>query len=142
MNIRHSIIPSTGVWIATIQMDTVSPLSGREMDALSHLGEPLLQLGGAFSSQGLSFTLAESDIRIPSGLPYQIRWDLGDYPDAEVRAQVWTSAILSRIGSLMASLVTRDSSTPINQVVTVGRVAGVTEPDQQSVGQLASWMDI
>ena len=143
MNVRHSIMPTAGVFIATITLDDhESPLSGREADALSHLGEPLVQMGGVFTGSGVTFTLPTVDIRVPSGLPYQHRWSLVDYPDAELRAQVWLESVLLRIGSAMALLVSQDSSTPVSQVSTVGRVVGVTTPSAESVGALASWMNI
>lgn len=143
MNLRYSIIPSSGVYVATITLDNApNPLSGRELDAIAHRGEPLVAFGGLFSDWRTSFTLAALDLRIPSSFPVQQSWALADFPDAEIRAQVWCDQMLVRIGDAIAALVTADASAPSNQVAAVGVVAGTTVPNSASNAALANWLNL
>lgn len=139
MKIRADLTPVAGVYKATISLDGVRPLSGRETDAVSALGEPTVNFGGDFESVDAEFTLPANDLSIPSGLPYTEEFDTADYADAAARGRLWISTVMTRIADSMATLIGTDISAAGSTVETLGTTPAATVPDSAAV---RSWMEI
>lgn len=78
-----------------------------EADAalIRKFGDPIINLGGTFTSTDLSFTLADDQgHRLRANSPFQQSFDSADYADAEDRAILWGETIVARIEGAMTTL--------------------------------------
>ncbi len=138
MKIRAELLPVQGIYQATIQLDGTRPLSGREIDAVSQLGDPLVEFGGEFSNTDVTFELPANQRSVPTDLPITQTFDLADYADAALRAQCWLTTMTVRIGDAMANLIGTDVAAS-STVQTVGSTPNPTQPND---APLANWMNI
>lgn len=87
---------------------------------LRRFGEPILELGGAFSGSAtrtgdsdptsVSFELSDLQRRVPSQLPHQQVFDLRDSADADVEARVYEQEIRSRLETLRDELMAEQAN--------------------------------
>jgi len=68
-----------------------------EQEAFANFGDAVVDVGGEFSTEGLTFTLPTRDVFFPSGFPVKQIFSLDDFNDANARAVLWRDTIKTRI---------------------------------------------
>jgi hypothetical protein len=81
--------------------------SQRDLDLMAKYGEPEIDLGGDFEGPP-EFVLTTNLVKAMSDSPFSQSFDGRDYANAEDRANVWATEIISRITSAMTTLRAND----------------------------------
>jgi hypothetical protein len=68
-----------------------------EKQAFDTFGEPVVDCGGTFTTEGLTFTLPTDQRWFPSQFPVKQVFALADHSDANARAQLFRSTIQTRL---------------------------------------------
>jgi len=74
-----------------------------ELEKMASFGEPEINLGGTFTGPP-GYTLPDSYAKIKTGVPFLAACDVRDYANAEDRAVVWATEIVTRLKSAITSL--------------------------------------
>lgn len=105
MNITTNIGLVDGIYSVDISTgnDVFTPV---EQDVVSRFGEPLIECGGTFSTEGGPFTLDSLTRYFPSQFPVRQRFSIADHGDAYYRAISWKETVLTRITDAIVALRT------------------------------------
>ena len=100
MKIRTVKALDNGVYRVAISTEEFSELDNELM--VKH-GEPEVDIGGSFTGPP-AYTLTTNLTGIKSGSPFKEAFDEQDYVDAEDRANVWASEMVTRIQTALTTL--------------------------------------
>lgn len=114
MHIQHSITLVSGVYKVEIRLADNpadgNALTGEETDALRKFGEMSVDAGGEFDDlEGLSYTLPNNVMSLPSQFPIAASFSLADNADAGDRADLFRNTILDRITIAHTALLAKTS---------------------------------
>jgi hypothetical protein len=85
---------SVQIGLANCPEDALTPV---ERQAFQAFGEPVVDVGGSFSGEDLSFTLPSDQRRFPSQFPVKQVFSLADNSDANARAVLYQTTIQARL---------------------------------------------
>ena len=75
-----------------------------EAEAVAKLGEPVIECGGEFSTEGLDFELDSNERYFPSQFPVKQIFSGQDYENAYDRAILWKNIMKDRIQEAITEL--------------------------------------
>lgn len=122
MKIREFRVLEDNVYRVSLQTEDWSERDTRLMEKY---GEPEIDIGGTFpddgsgSGSGVTFTLDSKLYGVKTGSPFTYGFDARDYDDAEARALLWATTIISRITDAMTTLRANDDGFMGEEVVNV-----------------------
>lgn len=100
--------------------------SERDMRLMEKYGEPEIDIGGTFldengsgSGDDFTFTLDSKLYGVKTGSPFSYGFDARDYADAETRALLWATTLISRITDAMTTLRANDDGFTGEDVVNI-----------------------
>ena len=101
-----------------VQVDVLD-LTAYEEELIQQFGEPILDIGGFFKGEArrdnnslyvaVEFTLPSRHRRIPSDYPISQIFDLNDDINADIKAEVYSLELKSRIKAVKNSLIKNES---------------------------------
>jgi hypothetical protein len=96
-------------------------LTRLEDEAIVAFGEPTVACGGTFEyGDDDSFDLPDNDKSFPSDFPVSESFSLVDYPeDADLRADAWKTAIITRLTDAMKDLRSTPSGETGREVLNI-----------------------
>ena len=116
MKIRTFFTLDSNVYRAALHTEDWSQ---RDVQLMERLGEPEINLGGAFYDGAAMFELPDTFVRIKSESPMVQGFDSRDFADADDRANVWAAEIRTRISSAIVALRALDTTFEREEVATV-----------------------
>jgi hypothetical protein len=93
-----------------------------EREAVAQFGEPVIELGGAFTQAdpSLTFSLPAAQARFPGQFPISQAFSLADYAeDANERAVLFRNTLITRLEAARTALLTQSAGTTGTQVTII-----------------------
>ncbi len=95
-----------------VRIDGMSPA---ESEAIARFGEPTIDAGGSITGSAtrpgdddpteVTLTLPSKVVRVPSEFPIKEVFSFDDTDDADVRAEVWRTTMVTRVTAAKTSVI-------------------------------------
>ena len=141
MQVESNIRLTLGSYYVQVSLAPGDALSGRERDAMAAFGQPVVEFGGSFSGDDVSFTLPADPRAVPGQLPCQKQFSLVDYgSEANAYAVLYETTMLTRLRQALGALLERDAG------VTGRTISNLRSQDPpveiSNAAQLSDWMNL